>query len=193
MYKIHVLNNDDFDSLPITATRGSDISQSLGFANKFTGNAFVRYTGIHDLDKYLVNHELEELTAAESTHEDGNGIRHKSLGDAALSFFLPPVGIPKNIRKQKKKAKGEAEQFQRDEESFIGQQVNQRVQSLGQKALGGFQTSALTGPATSPSPNIGGPSGGGVVGSLGGGGSVAQLGNRNRNRFGFFQGRNPNF
>jgi hypothetical protein len=77
MYKIQVLDNEEFDRLGPEITRGSDISQSLGFADKATGNAYVRYTGVPDLEKYLVNHELEELQADESTHEDENGIRHK--------------------------------------------------------------------------------------------------------------------
>ena len=72
MYEIKVLSNDEFDSLPYEDTRGSDISDSLGFANKFIGKAYVRQTGIHDLNKYLISHELEELESDESTHEDPN-------------------------------------------------------------------------------------------------------------------------
>ena len=88
MYEMKVLDNQDFDNLPITETRGSDISDSLGFANKHTGRAYIRHTGIHDLDKYLINHELEELQADESTHEDENGIRHKK----GPKFFKDIIG-----------------------------------------------------------------------------------------------------
>jgi hypothetical protein len=79
MYEIKVLSNQDFDNLPRSITRGSDISLSLGFADPRTGRAYVRYTGIPELEKYLINHELEELESEMSDHEDENGIRHSGL------------------------------------------------------------------------------------------------------------------
>ena len=89
MYEIKVLSNEEFDSLPVEATRGSDISESLGFANKFTGKAYVRYTVHSQLQKYLINHELEELTTDEHNHEDVNGIRHKKFKDIIRRIFNP--------------------------------------------------------------------------------------------------------
>lgn len=90
MYEIKVLSSDEFDKLPIEETRGSRIDDSLGFGNKFTGRAFVRDSGLHDLTKYLVSHELEELMADESTHEDENGIRHKK-GPKFFKDILAPL------------------------------------------------------------------------------------------------------
>src|SRR3990167_4040657 len=79
MYEIKVLSNHEFDSLQSDITRGSDISDSLGFADRHVGKAYVRYASHPDLQKYLINHEFEELEADESSHEDENGIRHKKF------------------------------------------------------------------------------------------------------------------
>ncbi len=87
MYEIKILSNKQFDDLPQEITRGSDISDSLGFANPFIKKAFVRETGVHELNKFLVNHELEELMASSSTHEDSNGIRHKKF----FKEFVMPI------------------------------------------------------------------------------------------------------
>src|SRR3990167_10772666 len=89
MYEIKVLSNQDFDSLPEEITRGSDISDSLGFADPSTGKAYVRYTAHPELNKYLINHELEELTTDEHHHEDENGIRHKKFFKSLFSMFNP--------------------------------------------------------------------------------------------------------
>src|SRR3990167_1882822 len=88
MYEIKVLSNQDFDSLPEEITSGSDISDSLGFADPRTGKAYVRYTAHPELNKYLINHELEELTTDEHHHEDENGIRHKKF---FKEIFLPLI------------------------------------------------------------------------------------------------------
>ena len=90
MYEIKVLDNQTFDSLGPEVTRGSDISDSLGFADQRTGRAYVRYTEFPELQKYLINHELEELTISESSHEDENGIRHKKGSSFFKHFFFPP-------------------------------------------------------------------------------------------------------
>lgn len=91
MYEIRVLSDEEFESLPASETRGSDISDSLGFANKFNGRAYVRQTGIHDLNKYLISHELEELESDESTHEDENGIRHKKGPKFFKQILMPAL------------------------------------------------------------------------------------------------------
>ncbi len=91
MYTIEVLDSDSFDRLPETITRGSDISDSLGFADPKTGKAYVRYTAYPDLQQYLVNHEFEELIEGHEGHEDENGIRHKKLRDTAAKA-APVIG-----------------------------------------------------------------------------------------------------
>jgi hypothetical protein len=98
MYEIKVLSNNDFDSLPVEITRGSDISDSLGFADPRTGKAYVRYTAHPELQKYLINHELEELTTNEHNHEDENGIRHKKFfKDMIMPLFTPFLNMTKGI------------------------------------------------------------------------------------------------
>jgi len=89
MYEVKVLSSKDFDALPKSITRGSDVSDSFGFADPSTGKAYVRYTAINDLDKYLINHEFEELVSHSSLHEDENGVRHKK---GFMKVFMPIVG-----------------------------------------------------------------------------------------------------
>jgi len=80
MYEIKVLRSDEFDQVAKSDPRYSYVDDSnLGFADRERGTAYVRDTAIHDLNKYLINHELEELDSDESTHEDPNGIRHKKF------------------------------------------------------------------------------------------------------------------
>lgn len=78
-YTVKVMSSEDFDSLGYEATRGADISGSLGFADAINKRAFVRDTGVNQLNKYLVNHEFEHLLEEEGTDEDSEvpGIRHK--------------------------------------------------------------------------------------------------------------------
>lgn len=80
-YTITVLDNDKFDKLPY-----ENISDSLGFADPETGNAFVRRTGVPDWDAETIQHEIQELLAKDSFHTDANNIRHKK--------FFKQVGIP---------------------------------------------------------------------------------------------------
>ena len=91
MYTINILSSKDFDKLGVNATKGSDVSMSLGFANRDTGQAYVRYTELGELNSYLVDHEFEELVQDESTHEDTNGIRHKDLKQT-FGKLLPIIG-----------------------------------------------------------------------------------------------------
>src|SRR3990167_1675901 len=91
MYEIKVLSNEDFDQVAQSDPRYSYVDgTNLGFADREKGVAYVRQTGIHDLNKYLISHELEELEQDKSTHEDPNGIRHKKF---FKDFFLPLISF----------------------------------------------------------------------------------------------------
>src|SRR3990167_1625218 len=91
MHTIKILSNEEFDNLPTSETNGSDISQSLGFANPFTGRAYVRYSAYPEVTKFLVEHELEELFGpGHPGHEDENGIRHFAWA-AILPFLAKAV------------------------------------------------------------------------------------------------------
>ena len=173
MYEIKVLSNEEFDSLPMEETRGSDISDSLGFANRDTGRAYVRQTGIHDLNKYLISHELEELESDHSTHEDENGIRHKRRnfftrifnplnfqGALGLGTGDPNYGIGYSAKKDK------PENVQADQQQAIQQQIQSiqpqapqeqvfqpqpqaPIQSSGSSGIPALNSSPITGQAAS--------------------------------------------
>ena len=104
MYEIKVLDSNEFDSLPYEG-----IDDSLGVADVKAGKVFVRDTGIHELNRYLINHEIDHLVEDHATDEDEHGIRHKKF---FKELFLPlftgynaqqkswsPLGIldPKNL------------------------------------------------------------------------------------------------
>ena len=96
MYEIKVLGSNEFDQAASSDPRYSYVDDSnMGFADREKGVAYVRDTAIHDLNKYLINHELEELDSDESTHEDPNGIRHKKFfKDLILPALSGIVGLP---------------------------------------------------------------------------------------------------
>ena len=73
MYTIRVLEEKEFDKLPYKKAK-----TSLGLADQKTNMAYVRDTGYGDITKGTINHELDELLAKTSPHEE-DGIRYKSL------------------------------------------------------------------------------------------------------------------
>src|SRR3990167_3080671 len=93
MYEVKVLSNDEFDHLPIEITRGSQIYDSLGFADPSTGKAYVRYNVYQEVTKYLINHEVEELVNEYSDDEDEFGIRHKKGKKFFKQIFMPLASI----------------------------------------------------------------------------------------------------
>ena len=91
MYEIKVLDSKQFDEVARSDSRYSYVdSDNMGFADRVKGVAYVRQTHLHELNKYLISHELEELESDESTHEDPNGIRHKK-GKKFFKDFLAPA------------------------------------------------------------------------------------------------------
>ena len=71
-YTIKVLSSEDFDLLPYPKAK-----ESLGMSVMKTKTAFVRRTGVEDMDIGTIHHEFDELMAATSPHEE-NGIRYKA-------------------------------------------------------------------------------------------------------------------
>jgi hypothetical protein len=107
-YEIKVLSDDEFDELPYEG-----IDDSLGLADVRRGRVFVRNTGSHELNRYLINHEIDHIVEEHATDEDEHGIRHKKF---FKEIFLPlftgynaqqktwsPLGIfdPKNLNPPK--------------------------------------------------------------------------------------------
>ena len=84
MYEIKVLKSNDFDRLPY---RG--IEDSLGIADVKKNRVFVRDTGMHELNRYLINHEIDHLVEEHATDEDEYGIRHKKGPKLFKDIFMP--------------------------------------------------------------------------------------------------------
>jgi len=101
MYEIKVLSSEEFDSVSKSDPRYEYVDDSnMGFADREKGVAYVRGSNIHDLNKYLIDHELEELESDSSTHEDPNGIRHKKFFKEFLPrFFFPALELFKPTTK----------------------------------------------------------------------------------------------
>ncbi len=81
VFTIRLLEDKEFDKLPYKG-----ISDSLGFADPATGDAFIRKTGVKEFDMATIQHEIDELLSTESFHQDVDGIRHKK--------FFKQVAIP---------------------------------------------------------------------------------------------------
>jgi len=103
-YKIFLLDDDDFNDLykDLPYMKKEKLKTSLGFANPKTNEAYVRKTGVAQLDDSTIEHELQELLVKVSPDEE-DGIRYKSgaglgriLGPivgAILTPFIGPAGI----------------------------------------------------------------------------------------------------
>lgn len=88
MYQVKVLSDSDFEALPYP-----DMEVSLGVADPKTNTAYVRYTGLGELDKYLVNHELEHLiegSGGEHSDHYENGLYYKKPNNF-FSSIIPMV------------------------------------------------------------------------------------------------------
>jgi hypothetical protein len=92
MYTVNILSEEDFDALPY-----KHVKTSLGLADPATNTAYVRDTGYNDITKDTIAHELDELMAKTSPHEE-DGIRYKNLkslgagaGAGLLSSFVPAL------------------------------------------------------------------------------------------------------
>ena len=138
MYEIKVLSNEDFDQVAKSDDRYSYVDDTnLGFADREKGIAYVRQTGLHDLNKYLISHELEELEQDESTHEDPNGIRHKKFWSNIFESIMNPFKILAPIANILKfpftaAAQGPTKAFQDIFSGFGGGQQQQSGQQYNQ-------------------------------------------------------------
>ena len=75
---VKILSDTEFDSLPYPEAK-----ISLGLADTKSGQAYVRYTANEELNKYLINHELEHLLGEDrdEIHHGGNGVYYKGFGN----------------------------------------------------------------------------------------------------------------
>jgi len=82
-YTIKILSPEDFDLLPYTVP-----PDTMGFSDTTKKVAYIKNTGIKDLDMMTINHEFDELMQGTSLHEI-DGIRYKSGG--GLGKILGPI------------------------------------------------------------------------------------------------------
>lgn len=89
-FTIKILSDEDFDNLPYPDAKGS-----LGMSVMETKTAYIRKTGVKDLDRGTLEHEFDELMQGVSDHEV-NGIRYKKFKDffRVLLGTIPFVGGP---------------------------------------------------------------------------------------------------
>ena len=85
-YTIRVLSNDEFDELPYGRAR-----QAFGLADPSTNEVYIRHTNISDLNKYLLDHELDHLVEEVPTDEI-DGIRYKIPLGGAISSAARGIG-----------------------------------------------------------------------------------------------------
>jgi len=79
--KINILDDGDYLKLHMKHNVSKeDLEDSLGFSDPDTGEAFIRQTGVSDIDEATILHEIDELTSSQSYHEDANGYRWKKWG-----------------------------------------------------------------------------------------------------------------
>ena len=75
---IELLTDEQFDKLPY-----KEAPISLGVADTKNGKAYVRYVANEELQKYLINHELEHLLGEDrdEIHHGGEGVYYKGFGN----------------------------------------------------------------------------------------------------------------
>ena len=91
-YTVKILNPEEFGKLPFKRIRENPES-IYGAADKKNRIAYVKDTGFNDLTKANIGHELDELLAQTSEHEE-DGIRYKDFSQAWGNFggSIPMIG-----------------------------------------------------------------------------------------------------
>ncbi len=94
IYTIQVLGDKDYNALheQFSNIKEEDLKNSLGFADVEKGEAYVRKTNVATLDETTMQHELQELLAKSSSHEDINNIRWKK-GMDIITPILQAVAV----------------------------------------------------------------------------------------------------
>ena len=101
MYEIKVLSDKEFFEVAKSDKRYEYVDEeNLGFADPVKGKAYVRHVAHPELQKYLINHELEELVEAHEGHEDPNGIRHKKFWSNLFSSIFGGGGKQEQPQQQ---------------------------------------------------------------------------------------------
>ena len=124
-YRLQFLDDKKFEALSLVNPRYANTKDDLGFADMVTNRIFVRRTGVDFVDQFVTSHEIEEILAKNSEHQDQFNIRHKKGGAArnilptilgGLAYLVNPVlgaavGALSNIGMQQSAQKGHPEQL----------------------------------------------------------------------------------
>jgi len=91
-FTVKILPSEDFEKLPFKRIRENPGSV-FGAADHRTGIAYVRDTGFDEFTKANIEHELDELMAMTSPHEE-DGIRYKDFSQSFGNFgsSIPVIG-----------------------------------------------------------------------------------------------------
>jgi len=91
--KIKILSDKEFERIG-PEINGADVSDALGVANTKTNRVFVRDTGIDELNKFLLTHEIEHLfeDGVSDADPDMPHIRFKKFRQAVGN--IAPVVLP---------------------------------------------------------------------------------------------------
>ena len=151
-YRLQYLNDRQFEALSVINPRYKNTKDDLGFADMRTNRIFVRKTGNSVIDQFITNHEIEEILAKNSSHQDEFNIRHKKGG--ALRTFLPiaaafipgigpPLAAALNIGLNQYAQKRHPEQLGKPS---VGSALMQGASAyFGGKAAGGITQGAMAG------------------------------------------------
>jgi hypothetical protein len=91
-FTVKILKPEEFNKLPFKRIQDNP-DAVLGAADVASKTAYVKDTGFNDLTKANIGHELDELMAATSPHEE-DGIRYKDFSQSFGSFLgnAPAIG-----------------------------------------------------------------------------------------------------
>src|SRR3990167_3656820 len=88
--KIEVVSPAKWERLRTSGAACDCVTESLGFADPTKQRAYVRDTAIPEVNKYLLNHELDHLLESEGTDECPHGMRHKKF----FKEIMAPIALP---------------------------------------------------------------------------------------------------
>jgi len=87
-FTIHILDDKDFNVLPYDKA-----NEALGMTIVKEKTAYIRKTGVKELDMSTINHEFDELMQQTSPHEI-NGVRYKLPFIGPLISWIASMGAP---------------------------------------------------------------------------------------------------
>ena len=93
-YTVKIVTPKEWRRLVESNPRYQHAEDSVGFADPQTRTGYVMNTGVHRLNRYLLNHEFEHLVEEHATDEDEFGVRHKKFFKQILAPIVAPYISP---------------------------------------------------------------------------------------------------